>query len=243
MPTTAAQSRPVERPLRLRTLLISLRTRVTGSQRITDLSLKLTHHTGIVLTPGIAVRHGEQLTHEDHAWIREIVTATAQEDALLVVNESKIETAIHDDRVIVAFDRLTGAFAGCLFPWRLTDDAAGYTWTEIGTIYVPPAFRFRRTRLRICEKLLAMGIRRRELHDEMVMMTTTNPVVVHHGVRQGMQVIPFTDLPPEVHAATCCCPTKKTGAPSVADNPAHCTQRDITCRCIVSASTARALVR
>ena len=218
--------------------LLDARSIFCESRRCTRLAVGLTDRTGIVLTPGIAVRSGQRLTRKDRDWILNVVDATKAESALLVQNEQQIEEAIEQDRVVVAFDRLTGQFAGCLFPWHLTDAGDGLTWTEIGTIFVPLEFRFGKTHLRICERLLAIGLRQRERLGEGVLMTTTNPTVIKHGQRQGMEVRSFHNLPPDVHSATCCCPSSKTGTD---DNVNHCRQKDTKCRVLVSAATARAL--
>jgi len=235
-----AQAQPIPQRASLRGLLLRARTRLAHSQTAQVASLVLTRFTGIVPTPGIAVRHGSDLTPNDHVWIQSVIEATRRESALLEQSSKSIRAAIEEGRVFVAFDRLTGAFVGCLFPWHLVDHRV--SWTEIGTIFVDEDARYGKTRLRICERMLSAAVREFEARGDMVLMTTTENKVVDHGRRRGMVVVPFESLPPVVHAATCCCPTAKTGAPSTEQNTTHCTRRDTVCFCVVSAATAHALL-
>ena len=110
-------------------------------------------------------------------------------------------------------------------------------WYELGTFLVIPTYRYGNTKLPIGDimyhHLLATN------PDKNILGTTTNPKAIHTGIRHGMVMIRFRDLPTAVHRATCICPIEKTGA---TDN-FHCRIKDAACRVRVSTPTLERMGR
>ena len=186
----------------------------------------------ILAKGGITVLHGEALKRRSSEWIEAIVAGTIQNPAgLLTKTRADIEEVVAQDRIFVAFHEATGAFVGSAVMWELLGD-----WSELGTIYVVPAWRFAVTGLPVTQYLHLLAVATFEDAGRFVIETSTVPAVVHGArTRHGMETPSFRDLPDDVHTATCCCPIDKTGT---TDNVASCRRMDNPCVLMAGPRTA-----
>ena len=186
-------------------------------------------------TPGIEYLSGNALLAFHQGWYSEIETITRAEKHLLTKTRADLEPAAQDGRVIIAIDPTEdNRVVGCIVLWELDHDDQGHMWYELGTFVVVPDHRYKARG----PKAMPIGdvLYRKLLHthrSKNILGTTTNLKAIHTGIRHGMQMIRFQELPSRVHRSTCICPMEKTG---VNDN-AHCQIKNQACRVRVSFHT------
>lgn len=186
-------------------------------------------------TPGIQYISGPALKRFAW-WIPQIVDATQNEQHLLAKTSLELKVAADKGHIIIAVDtRRNHIVVGCIALWDLTENHRNWIsslggnvrdgWYELGTLWVKPEYRFHGDR----HMPIADALYRRNLADNQsknILATTTNLAAIHLGMRHGMQMIPFSTLPQNIHKATCVCPPEKTG---VTDNM-QCPLKDKMCR-------------
>lgn len=216
-------------------------------------------------TPGIDYVHGEELDGFKDEWYESLEAMTRAEPHLLSKTREDLEPAVNERRIVVAIDRTRGDMVvGCIILWPLCQDehessSAGPSlstdrlipgdaerrplhnqpssarWYELGTFLVIPEYRYGRSHLPIGDILYRYLLATNR--EKNILGTTTNSKAIHTGMRHGMQMIRFTQLPRGVHTATCICPVQKTGA----INNALCRLKDQECRVRISTETWRRL--
>lgn len=195
-------------------------------------------HPGMNL-PDIHFIWGEDLLFFDQTWYDQVKQTTRREKHLLMKTRAELEPAARDGRVLLAvtfrMDKCGGPdwmnVAGCIVLWDLERDPRGMMWYELGTFFVEPFWRFSQTGLPIGDWLYQHLL---DLHrDKNIIGTTTNPSAIATGMRHGMQMVSFSDLPITIHRATCCCPVEKTGT----ENNMRCPLKDAQCRVRVTTQT------
>jgi len=162
-------------------------------------------------------------------WAEKVAAATQHEPHLLPQLVAAINSAGHEDRLIVATDRHT--FIGSIALWPLGVVTEGVQWFELGTVFVTPEYRFPQSGLDIADELHRRIMTLANGHD--IMATTTNPSERKSWQRVGFITVPFAKLPPEVLLATCVCPTNKTGV----TNPLDCPYRGKSCTVALAPDT------
>lgn len=187
---------------------------------------------GAEQTPGIDYLHGTELQGFLDRWYTDIEEMTRAEKHLLTKTREDLEPAVLEDRIIVAIDRTQGdKVVGCIILWPLCKDDHDQMWYELGTFLVIPAYRYGESQLPIGDimyrYLLATNT------EKNILGTTTNIHAIHTGMRHGMCMLRFEQLPAAVHRETCICPFAKTGT----DNNLFCRQKNRTCRVRVSTPT------
>ncbi|MBI2473733.1 GNAT family N-acetyltransferase [Candidatus Uhrbacteria bacterium] len=186
-------------------------------------------------TPGIDYLSGSDLLTFDQRWYQEIEVITRAEKHLLTKTRQELEPATQDGRVIIAIDTTeNNRVVGCIVLWELDQDDQRRMWYELGTFVVVPDHRYKARG----PKAMPIGdvLYRKLLHvhrDKNILGTTTNLKAIHTGLRHGMQMIGFQELPLRVHRSTCICPIEKTG---VRDN-LFCQIKNQSCRMRVSFHT------
>lgn len=195
--------------------------------------------------PDINFIWGEDLLYVDQTWYNQVEESTSRERHLLTKSRAELEPAARDGRVLLAvtfkMDKCGGSdwmnIAGCIVLWDLERDPRGVMWYELGTFFVEPHWRFGYTALPIGDALYQTLL---DLHpDKNIIGTTTNPSAIHTGMRHGMQMVSFQDLPISIHRSTCICPVEKTGT---LDNM-RCPLKDAQCRVRVTMQTWERLGR
>ena len=187
----------------------------------------------ILAAAGIVVLHGEALKRRSSEWIDALVTGTIENPAgLLTKSRADIEEVVAQGRIFVAFHEETGVFVGSAVMWELLGN-----WSELGTIYVVPEWRYLVTGLPVTQYLHLLAVATFEDTGRFVIETSTVPAVVHGArTRHGMETPSFRDLPDDVHVATCCCPIDKTGT---TDNVTSCRRMDNPCILMAGPRTAQ----
>lgn len=208
-------------------LKIYLRTTLLGGRMVSSLARRR--------TPGIIYLTGNALLAFDERWYDEIEIITKAEPHLLTKTREQLEPAVQAGLVTIAIDTTANdRVVGCIVLWELCQDKQGRTWYELGTYVVDEEYRYK------AKGPHAMPIGYALYHsllythrDKNILGTTTNKRSIHIGRHHGMQMISFTQLPPEVQRASCICPPTKTKA---TDN-AHCQILDKSCRVRVTRPT------
>ncbi|NQV90105.1 hypothetical protein HQ487_01720 [Candidatus Uhrbacteria bacterium] len=190
---------------------------------------------GQLQTPGIVYLSGRALLNFDPRWYNEIEAITRAEEHLLTKTRADLEPAAKNNQVTIAIDTTQqNRVVGCIVLWELERDRQGVLWYELGTFVVAPDHRYKARG----PKAMPIGdaLYRLLLHqhrNKNIIGTTTNIHAIHTGLRHGMQMVSYHDLPPDIHTATCICPFSKTGA----EDNAHCTIKNLKCRVRVSYPT------
>lgn len=171
-------------------------------------------------------------------WAEQLAAITRREPHLLAQSAADIADHGRAGRVILAVDKsaesqLVGSIALC----PLHVETNGRPWFELMMVYVEEKYRFPLTGLDLVDELHRQIIRLAEGNN--LLSTTTNPSEVKSGIRVGLVHISFRHLPPNVHRATCICPSDKIG---VAD-PLICPKRDHACVARISRETREQLDR
>ncbi|MBI4256830.1 hypothetical protein HY626_02110 [Candidatus Uhrbacteria bacterium] len=162
-------------------------------------------------TPNIDYVHGTELEEFRDQWYDDIEALTRAEPHLLTKTREDLKPTVQERRIVIAVDRAHGdRVVGCIVLWPLCHDEKSQMWCELGTFMVIPAYRYGRTGLPIGDGLYHHLLQTNR--DKNILGTTTNLKAIHTGMRHGMHMISFHQLPSSVHRATCICPIEKTGA-------------------------------